>query len=389
MKKITAAVTVCACFAVLLIIMMSNSMLSFGAEENLPTMYVNDEPWYNEAQYKWIKIFLVDYMPISILEKIEGIEITFNKYLRNVMISYGEDKYMTFDIDTSTVYTANGEVFSVSTYLIYGERYIPAKLVCNYLGLRFEMTENETAMRISDGTEKMSFNELLFIFNPALAETETTAQDTTAPTAGETTAVSETTAPLETEEEIGKRTIYFTFSDCPNVYTPEIMDILNDYGYKALFFTDEVNIIKNPSVITSMAVEGHIPGIIIDPADYDDETEVWEEITANRLLYYIIKNKTRIIGAEDTINDEKKLGFESAGYIISEYNSKMPEEDSVSAEKIINTAKKYIHENEIVIYRFYSNENTVSALPEILDYISDKSQFTVKIPNETVLQSSP
>ncbi|NCA68375.1 MAG: hypothetical protein EOM87_09995, partial [Clostridia bacterium] len=95
MKKIAAAVTVCACFAVLLIIMTSNSMLSFGAEESLPSMYVNDEPWYNEAQYTWIKIFLVDYIPISILEKIEGIEITFNKYLRNVMISYGEDKYMT------------------------------------------------------------------------------------------------------------------------------------------------------------------------------------------------------------------------------------------------------------------------------------------------------
>lgn len=386
MKKIAAAVTVCACFAVLLIIMTSNSMLSFGAEESLPSMYVNDEPWYNEAQYTWIKIFLVDYIPISILEKIEGIEITFNKYLRNVMISYGEDKYMTFDIDTSTVYTAKGEVFSASTYLIYGERYIPAKLVCNYLGLRFEMTDNETAMRISDGTEKMSFNELLLVYNPALAKTETTAQDTTAPTTGETTAVSETTAPLETAEEIGERTIYFTFSDCPNVYTPEILDILNDYGYKALFFTDEVNIIKNPSVITRMTVEGHIPGIIIDPDDHDDENEMREEIIANRFLYYIIKNKTRILGAEDTINDEKKLGFESAGYIISEYNSKMPEDSSVSAKKILEMAKKYIRDNEIVIYRFYSNENTVSALPEILDYISAKSQFTVKTLSETVLQ---
>jgi hypothetical protein len=151
MKNKTAAVFICACIAVALIIVSTNSLLLFGADEGAPTMYVNDEPWYSESQYyKWYNITLINYIPISMLEKINGIEIKENKYLHNVMISYGKDIFMTFDIDTSTVYTAKGEQYSVSTYLIYGKRYIPAQLVCDNLGLRFEITKGETAVRISD-----------------------------------------------------------------------------------------------------------------------------------------------------------------------------------------------------------------------------------------------
>lgn len=383
MKNKTAAVLICSCIIVALIIISSNSLLSFGAEESVPTMYVNDEPWYNESQYKWINIFLVDYIPISILEKIEGIEIKFNKYLRNVMISYGENKYMTFDIDTSTVYTAKGEVYSVSTYLLYGERYIPAKIVCNYLGLRFEMTKKETAIRISDGSEKKSFNQLLIIYNPSLAEVETTKNESSVVTTEVLTDAVETTIPLETQEEIGARTIYFTFSGCPNEYTPDILKILYSYGYKALFLTDESRITNNAAVIRRIAVEGHTFGILL-PTDKNNEVIYdYEKTPANDLLYYIIKYKTRIVSTEGYISDDKRLSLESAGYIITEYNSELPEDNNISAKKLFNKAQEYIRANETVIFRFYSNANMVIALPKILEYIAGIPQFIVKTLNET------
>ncbi|MHB1155138.1 MAG: polysaccharide deacetylase family protein [Eubacteriales bacterium] len=383
MKNKAGAVLICAVIIIAYIIISTNSLLSFGADESAPTMYINDEAWYNEFQYKWINIFLVDYIPISMLEKIEGIEIKVNKYLRNVMISYGENKYMTFDIDTSTVYTAKGEVYSVSTYLLYGERYIPAKLVCNYLGLRFEMTKNETAIRISDGSEKKSFNELLIIYNPSLAEVETTKKETTVVTTEFITDTGETTVPLETQEEIDARTIYFTFSGCPNEYTPDILNILYNYGYKALFLTDESRIIENAAVIRRIAVEGHTIGIML-PADKNNEVIFdYEKTPANDLLYYIIKYKTRIVSAEGYINDDKRLSLESAGYIITEYNSQLPEDNNISSKFLFDKAEEYIRVNETVIFRFYSNANTVIALPKILDYIAGMPQFIVKSLNET------
>lgn len=383
MKNKTAAVFTCACIILALIIISSNSMLSFGAKESVPTMYVNDEPWYNESQFKWINIFLVDYIPISMLEKIDGIEIKFNKYLRNVMISYGENKYMTFDIDTSIVYTAKGEVYSVSTYLLYGERYIPARFVCNYLGLRFEMTKKETAIRISDGSEKKNFNELLLIYSPSLAEVVTTKNETSDVNTETLTDNAETTTSLETQEQIGERTIYITFSGCPNEYTSDILNILNSYGYKALFLTDKSRIIGNAAVIRRIAVEGHSFGILL-PEDKNHEVIFdFKKIPANDLLYYIIKFKTRIVSTEGHISDDKRLSLESAGYIITEYNSELPEDNNISAKFLFNKAEEYIRVNEKVIFRFYSNANTVIALPRILDYIAGMPQFIVKTLNET------
>ncbi len=381
MKNKVFTVMVCACITVAVIIVSSNSLLSFGADENNHTMFVNDEPWYNETQFKWINIFLVDYIPISMLEKIEGIVIDVNNYLRNVMISYGDSQYMTFEIDTGTVYTANGKNYSVSTYLIYRERYIPAELVCDYFGLKFEITEKETAVRISDGSEKMSFNDLLLMYNPALANIETSS-DTAAETAVLTTA-SETTSPPVTQEEIKERMICFAFSGCPNKYTQQIMDILESYDYKALFLIDYANMADNSAVIRRMAVDGHTIGIML-PADKNNEVMFNDmEIKTNNLLYYIVKFKTRIISAEVLISDDDRLSIESAGYVITESNSKLPVDENISSRSVINKAEEFIRENEVVLYRFYSNAVTVLALPKILDYIAGIPQFTVKTLNET------
>lgn len=374
MKNKTTSVFVCACIAVALIIACSNPLFLFGAEDGAPTMYVNDEPWYNESQYnKWYNITLINYIPISMLEKIGGIEIKENKYLHNVMISYGKDKFMTFDIDTSTVYTAKGEQYSVSTYLIYGKRYIPAQLVCDNLGLSFEITKNQKAVRISDKMAQKNFNELLLIYNPSLTETrknETTSAITTA---------SQTTEPPMTQEEIGDRTIYFTFSGCPNEYTSEILDILARYGYKALFLLDD-GIREYDAVARRIAVAGHT--ISINLTDVK-ENPAGKAKQINNLLYNIIKYKTRITSSDGNINNDGYSSLISAGYIVLDYNSGMSDDKKASARYLFNEAQQYIRGSEKVIFRFHSTKYTVAALPQILDYISGMPQFTIKTLNET------
>lgn len=375
MKNKTFTVFIIACITVAAVISYTNPL--FGADEDAPTMYVNDEPWYNESQYKkWYNIYLVDYIPISMMGKIDGIEIKENKYLRNVIISYGKDKYITFDIDASIVYTAKGEQYSAATTLIYGERYIPARLVCDCLGLNFEITKNEKAIRISDNTAKKSFNELLEIYNPSLLESITTKTETT--TVNQDPA--ETSGQQQTIGDIGDRTIYFTFTGCPNEYTGEILDLLEKYGYKALFLLNEENIREYITETVRIAAAGHAIGIGLGNND-GMFTEKARQI--NNVLYNLIKHKTRIVGIDVNIDDDDYLSLESAGFTVIDFNGNIPDNKNYSVNYLSAEAYDYIHDFERIFFRFNSTGKTAAVLEKILEYISDKPGFSVELIKET------
>ena len=53
-------------------------------------------------------------------------------------------------------------------------------------------------------------------------------------------------------------TVYLTFDDGPHpVYTPQILDVLESYGAKAMFFVTGVNVELYPEIIARMAADGH------------------------------------------------------------------------------------------------------------------------------------
>ena len=54
------------------------------------------------------------------------------------------------------------------------------------------------------------------------------------------------------------QTIHLTFDDGPHpVYTPQLLDLLESYGARAMFFVNGVNVERYPDIIARMAADGH------------------------------------------------------------------------------------------------------------------------------------
>ena len=75
---------------------------------------------------------------------------------------------------------------------------------------------------------------------------------------------SATSAPTSRVKAEGDRptlngtTVYLTFDDGPHpVYTPQILDVLESYDAKAMFFVTGVNVDLYPEIIARMAADGH------------------------------------------------------------------------------------------------------------------------------------
>lgn len=376
MKNRAVAAFLCACVAIALIIIFKNYQTPVYADDNMPTMFTNDVPWYKEQQYKagyrWINIFLVEYIPIDMLEELEGVAISSNKSLRNVMINVG-DKYMTFDTDTSVVYTDEGKQYNTATYLIYSKRYIPAALVCNYFGFSFEMNKAGTAVRIKDSSAKRSLEELLSTYNPALAEkAETSAPPETAPPP-------QTAAPVTETEEIGERTIYLVFTGCPNSYTSDILKILREYDCGALFLLAAEDIVSDIGGVKEIYAEKNSVGIYAS-----DGFDAAAAEKTNFLLYRILKLKTRLVGPVSITNNNNG-SLPEDGYNFIDFNADMPDLYRASPDYLTEKARRFIHDSETVVFRFHSTKYTVGALPPILEYIGSSPQFTIKTINETTV----
>ena len=209
-----------------------------------------------------------------------------------------------------------------------------AEQVCEYFG--FKLEEKGEAVRISDSTTDKTLNDLLKIYNPALAYEETA--QTTQPAVPE-----ETTAPAETEEDfspqyedIGNRLIYFTFEDAPGERTAEILDLLKKYGVSATFFLTGA-ITDYPSEVSRMIAEGHSVGLhsmtcdnALFAGDFSSFTSELE--TENNILYRIIKRKTRLVRAPDgshsdgfVISESEGRTLEELGYIVWDWNVYIPD----------------------------------------------------------------
>ena len=78
--------------------------LGTATAEGLPTMFCNDEAWDGEERFGFERIFSQYYLPVSMFEAIDGVEVKENTRLGTLLISYG-NRYISFDTDSNFAYT--------------------------------------------------------------------------------------------------------------------------------------------------------------------------------------------------------------------------------------------------------------------------------------------
>lgn len=391
----------------------SSQAADIGYTQTGPTIYINDEPWYKYSRYYLAIVssenYTEYYVPISLFEYFPGYEVTFNRakteYLINDKIN---ERYISFNIsfgdNNHLALTYTGSGMTVKTMKLYGgELYVPIDLVAEVMELSWSIFKSQNdsryvTLRVCNGSEKKTFEELIKANDPQMLKiADTSPPDTT--TSPPDTTIDYPPNPIQPGEDVDtvSRTVYLTFEDGPNEYTEEILNILDEYGYKATFFLVGKNLTDYTETIVRMAASGHSIGLHTMTSD---ENLFKSEINAfiseleeeNNILMRIIKQKSRIIRAPGGsytknfyINNDSKELIQNEGYVIWDWNIDSYDNGLYWYKNV--TERVVVNLPKIVksVVRLRSTAVTLQTLPEILEFIKSHENYTVK----SIMASDP
>ena len=195
----------------------------------------------------------------------------------------------------------------------------------------------------------------------------------------------------------GNKVVYLTFDDGPSTQnTANILDILKEYGIKATFFVTGTSIEKteeSKKLLKRIAREGHAIGNHTYSHDYDylypdnvvNVENFKSDVEKNNKLIKSVLGKdfsTRIIrfpGGSWSWKGKSSIQpiLDEEGYAIIDWNAlnedaqgeykdsaKLIERTRVNVERLGNNADSIV----FLMHDTYGKEETVKALPEIIEY---------------------
>ena len=150
-----------------------------------------------------------------------------------------------------------------------------------------------------------------------------------------------------------------TFDDAPDSsYTEKILDILKKEDVKATFFILGYKAKKQPEIIKRINDEGHLIGNHSTAhknfMDYIDSSSVLNDVHyVDSVLYATIGKRTHYFRPPyGALRDEQKQLLKSHGYEIAMWTLSTKDWDvfNIAKDDIIDTVKKYHHDNAIICY---------------------------------------
>ncbi len=363
---ISAVVSLCVAVSITVL-----ANVGVGGNSEVPILYYNDRAWSLSSRFPAeADENGVYYIPLTVFVQLPEVDVRINETLQTFIITH-KTRYLSFDTSTNYAANQNKERIPLTTYEKQGERYVPAEIVCTYLGLGYEEIKSpansQEAIRITDGHETYSFVTLLRRKEPGFYETVPSVETETETEAPET----EPPAPTLTE-----RTIYITVEDCPGEYTDDVLSVLAAYGVKATFFVVGDNAAADILNLSRVVAGGH--AVALHTMSHDSEaltdadTIISDIESENALLSKTIKLKSRIWRAPEgtALTDEVRADIEAGGYMIWDANVDVP---SIRGYQAAKTAINGIWNNRTAVLRFCENQYTADTLRRVLDYIKYNS----------------
>jgi peptidoglycan/xylan/chitin deacetylase (PgdA/CDA1 family) len=201
------------------------------------------------------------------------------------------------------------------------------------------------------------------------------------------------------------KTVYLTFDDGPCQFTPEILDILDEYNVKATFFV--VNG-KYNSVMKDIVDRGHKIGLHC-------YKHVYSEVYASDEAYYedlkkiadVVKNETGVEadivrfpgGGSNTISKKYSVGIMTRltksvvenGYAYFDWNCYNGDADGVKdvAKQVENCSKFPKDAKNIVVLMHDNKEATLKALPKIIEYYKSCGMTFGVLQKDTKFNNHP
>lgn len=197
--------------------------------------------------------------------------------------------------------------------------------------------------------------------------------------------------------------IYLTFDDGPSIHTSQVLDILDRYQIKATFFVTA----ENPEYYDEMKEayrRGHVIGLHSASHDYakiyaneeaylqdlQEISQVVEEITGQKTYYLRFPG-----GSSNTISEKYHPGIMKQlisligdlGYSYFDWNGEIGDAKKYhTVSSIIKTGKEQGDgKNDLMLlcHDGKSNEDTVLALPTLIEYYLNQGYTFATISEET------
>ncbi|MCI3920090.1 polysaccharide deacetylase [Paenibacillus sp. TRM 82003] len=186
-------------------------------------------------------------------------------------------------------------------------------------------------------------------------------------------------------------TVYLTFDDGPTIWTPQVLDILKEYDVPATFFTLGKLAEERPDMIRRIVSEGHALGNHTYNHKYDELygtfTNFWEQVErTDDILRDITGQSVRLLRAPGgTATNFDAFYFyylNKAGYHVHDWtvDSGDSKRRNVPADEIVRNVKrsKLTHEVNVLLHDGAGHEQSVKALPEIIEYYQEQGyEFAV------------
>jgi len=186
--------------------------------------------------------------------------------------------------------------------------------------------------------------------------------------------------------------VALTFDDAPDsFYTEKILDILKEENVKATFFVLGEKVKENPEIIKRINSEGHLIGN--HSTSHTNFTEYKDSISVIKDVSYVDSVLFATIGKTPhyfrppygALRDDQKQLLKDSGYEIAMWTLSTKDWDvfSITKENIIDSVKKNVHDNAIILMhskncsedksKYPYRDNTIEALPEVIKYLKENN----------------
>ena len=176
-------------------------------------------------------------------------------------------------------------------------------------------------------------------------------------------------------ENPSSKVVYLTFDDGPiPECTPQLLDILKQYGVKATFFMVAENAERYPELLARVRDEGHVVGNHtyhhMRGYKHDTQTYVRDALRGAEVL-----QTTLFRPPHGRMRNNQKKALLNQGYTIylwdvltHDYNA------HYSVEKMLAVVKRYTRNGSILVMHdsLKSKDRMLVALPQIIEWLQSK-----------------
>lgn len=346
-----------------------------------PGIFHNDERWYRDSSAGLERIGNVYYIPVDVFSMFSQIELSMDSRRGEFMLYNRKNGQYISVLYEEKIATVNGEEeIYLSLYRLHGGYfYVPVEYFCQVLSLTCEKIASSNAaygvtVRIHDGSQTQTLEELLKEYDPVPESTESSSADTETPSVSTVPPITSGADPMEHQD-------YLTFNTVGYESFADVLAQLRKAGVKAAFFFTEEEIRQYPQRLLSVSAAGHTVGLTCtDAADMQDFLRQMEE--ANALLYRLLKIRSRIVqypegSAKAGLTEADVQQLTEAGYSLWDWTYDVPDSVGYSSAYVETVCRRAVDRNEINVLRMSCNRTVAEILDGLLLHLQSGQTHTI------------